>query len=96
MVRGVYINRATSDRLLLNKAVDRYLSKVSSTKKASTASAEQHKAKALKEKLGKYSLSAITPDLVAEYRDKRLEEGKSANTIRLELSLLSHLFTIAI
>ena len=96
IVRGVYINRATSDRLLLNKAIERYLSEVSSTKKASTASAEQHKAKALKDKLGKYSLSAITPDLVADYRDKRLAEGKSANTIRLELSLLSRLFTIAI
>lgn len=32
----------------------------------------------------------------SEYRDERLEAGKSASTVRLELSLLSHLFTIAI
>lgn len=46
--------------------------------------------------LGDYSLAAITPDLVAGYRDQRLEEGLSASTVRLELALLSHLFTVAI
>lgn len=96
MVRGVYINRAGAEKLLLGKALDCYLSEVSSTKRESTAYAEGQKAKALKKKFGVYSLAAITPDLVAEYRDERLEAGKSASTVRLELSLLSHLFTIAI
>ncbi|MCG7985409.1 MAG: site-specific integrase [Candidatus Thiodiazotropha lotti] len=96
MVRGVYIDRAGADRILLEQALGRYLHEVSSTKRPSTHSAEQHKAKALKANLGAYSLAAITPDLVAKYRDDRLEEGKSASTVRLELSLLSHLFTIAI
>ena len=96
MVRGVYIDRAGSDRLLLSHALDRYLREVSSTKRATTSNAERHKAKALKESLGAYSLAAITPDLVAKYRDERLAMGKSNNTVRLELALLSHLFTIAI
>ena len=96
MVRGMYIDRAGSDRLLLTHALDRYLREVSSTKRATTAYAEGHKAKALKERLGAYSLAAITPDLGAKYRDERLATGKSNNTVRLELALLSHLFTIAI
>ena len=96
MVRGVYIDRAGSDRLLLTRALDRYLREVSSTKRATTSNAERHKAKALKESLGAYSLAAITPDLAAKYRDERLAIGKSNNTVRLELALLSHLFTIAI
>ena len=96
MVRGIYIDRAGSDRLLLGNALDRYLREVSSTKRPTTADAESHKAKALKESLGVYSLAAITPDLVAKYRDERLAMGKSNNTVRLELALLSHLFTIAI
>ena len=96
MVRGVYIDRADSDRLLLSNAPDRYLREVSSTKRATTACAEGHKAKALKATLVNYSLAAITPDLMARYRDTRLESGMSNNTVRLELSLLSHLFTIAI
>lgn len=96
MVRGVYIDRAGSDRLLLGDALDRYLHEVSSTKRVTTAYAEGHKAKALRAALGNYSLAAITPDLVAQYRDARLESGLANNTVRLELSLLSHLFTIAI
>ena len=71
MVRGVYINRAGAEKLLLEKALDRYLSEVSASKRESTAYAESHKAKALKKKFGAYSLAAITPDLVAEYRDER-------------------------
>ena len=65
MVRGVYINRAGAEKLLLEKALDRYLSEVSPSKRDSTACAESHKAKALKKKFGAYSLAAITPDLVA-------------------------------
>ena len=96
MVRGVYINRADSERTTLKNALKRYLREVSSTKKASTSEKEHCKSKHLIEKLGDFSLAAITPDVVANYRDERLAEGKSANTIRLELALLSHVFTIAI
>lgn len=46
--------------------------------------------------LGKYSLAAVTPDVVARYRDDRLASGRSANTVRLELALLSHMYTTAI
>jgi len=96
MVRGVYIDRADASQLLLKTGLDRYLLEVSSTKKSSTHVAEKHKAKALKAALGDYSLAALNPKLIAQYRDDRLAAGKSANTVRLELSLLSHLFTIAI
>lgn len=96
MVRGVFIQRAPSERLTFNDAIDRYLKEVSITKSKFTQRGETCKAKQLKAKLGKYSLAAITPDLVAEYRDGRLEEGKKANTVRLELALLGHLFTVAI
>lgn len=96
MVRGVYIQRGPSERLILNDAIDRYLREVTPTKKPFTQRGEISKAKQLKAELGRYSLAAITPDLVAEYRDKRLEEGKKNNTVRLELALLGHLFTVAI
>jgi len=53
--------------------------------------------------LGSYSLAAITPQLVADYRDQRTatpspKTGKnlSCNTVRLELALLPHIFTVAI
>ena len=41
MVRGVYINRAGAEKLLLEKALDRYLSEVSASKRESTAYARE-------------------------------------------------------
>jgi site-specific recombinase XerD len=96
MVRGVFIQRTQSERLTLEKALDRYLKEVTVTKSEFTQRGEISKAKQLKSELGKYSLAAITPDLVADYRDQRLENGKKPNTVRLELALLGHLYTVAI
>lgn len=96
MVRGVYIDRAPSERLIVEIALARYEKEVTSSKKPFTQRGEKAKAKHLKAFFGKYSLAAVTPDLVATYRDKRLEEGMANNTVRLELALLSHLFTVVI
>jgi integrase len=96
MVRGVYIQRSQSERLTVAAALDRYLNEVTPTKKATTQKAELNKSNRLRDAFGGYSLAAVTPDLVADYRDKRIAEGKSNNTVRLELALLSHLFTTAI
>ena len=96
MVRGVYVLRSQSEKTILSKALDRYLNEITPTKKSSTQKAERQKAERLREALGQYSLAALTPDIVAQYRDGRLSEGKSNSTVRLELALLGHLFTIAI
>ena len=95
MVRGTFIDRGTSGQIVLSDSLDRYLSEVSPTKKPSTAASDQVKARALKKYLGGYSLAALTPETVSRFRDDRLREGKSPSTVRLELALLSHLFTIA-
>ncbi len=102
MVRGVYIERSTSERLTLESALKRYLSEVSPTKAAKTHQGEQATAKILISRIGEYSLAALSADIIANYRDARLAEKTrrgtktSNNTARLELALLSHLFTTAI
>ncbi len=96
MIRGVYIHRITSEKTLLSFALDRYINEVSTTKKESTHIHEIATAQTLISYLGKFNLAGITPEIVSNYRDKRLAEGLSNNSVRLELALLSHLFTIAI
>lgn len=102
MVRGVYIERSSSERLTLESALKRYLAEVSPTKAAKTHHGEQATAKILISRLGKYSLAALSADVIADYRDARLSEKTrrekltSNNSVRLELALLSHLFTVAI
>jgi len=102
MVRGVYIQRSGSERMTLEKALERYLAEVTPSKKPTTRKAEATKAKQLIQHLGKYSLAALSAGVIANYRDTRLgtqsKRGAptSNNTVRLELALLSHLYTVAI
>lgn len=109
MVRGVYIQRGPSERMTVEDALKRYLKEVTSTKRPMTQLSDGRHAKPLIRHLGKYSLAALTPELIAQYRDMRLagedrkdKEGKpkpqprAANTVRLDLALLGHMFTVAI
>jgi len=96
MVRGVYISRSGSERMTLQEALQRYLVEVTPTKKPTTQRSEKITAQHLIGYLGKYSMAALSSELVASYRDHRLAAGKSNNTVRIELAMLSNLFTIAI
>lgn len=105
MAPDIYIQRAPAERMTLEAALKRNLRKVTPTKRESTPVSEQKKAQPLLKHLGKYSLAALSTDIVAQYRDIRLagdpdENDKltprSNNTVRLELALLSDLFTVAI
>ncbi|WP_263770100.1 integrase [Propionivibrio soli] len=107
MVRGLFIQRGPSEQLTFEKAIKRYLAEVTPHKRPLTQRSEVRRSVPLIEFFGKYSLAAITAELVAQYRDKRLAgEDRSdkagapvpraGNTVRLELALLGHLFTIAL
>ena len=107
MVRGLFIQRGPSERLTFEKAMHRYLSEVTPSKRPLTQIGEKMRSKPLINFFGKYSLAAITAELVAQYRDMRLAGEdrmgtereaipRAANTVRLELALLGHLFTIAL
>jgi HAD superfamily hydrolase (TIGR01549 family) len=95
MVRGVYISRTGSERMTLQEALQRYLAEVTPTKKPTTQRSESITAQHLIGFLGKYSMAAVSSELVASYRDHRLAAGKANNTVRIELAMLSNLFTVA-
>lgn len=96
MVRGVFIQRTPSEKMTIETAMLRYVKEVVPTKKPSTQQREASRVKQLLSYFGGFSLAAVTSETVATYRDLRLEQGKSNNTVRLELALLGHLFTVAI
>lgn len=96
MVRGVYLSRAPSEKLTVAGALKRYMEEVSVTKKPTTQRSERFTAQHLEAFFGKYSMAAVSADLVAKYRDERLAAGKSNNTVRIELAMLGHLFRTAI
>ena len=96
MVRGVHIPRTRSGSTTITAALTRYVAEVTPTKRPSTQVNEKKRSELLKKRLGRHSLVSLTPDVVAKYRDGRLAEGKSPSTVRLELALLGHLYTVAI
>ncbi len=94
--RGIYFHRSGSEKITISDALDRYLREVTPTKKASTQNGDKDRARQLKSSLGEYSIAALNSDIVAKYRDKQLDAGKANNTVRLDLALLSNLYTVAI
>jgi integrase len=107
MVRGAFIKRASGDRMTVAVAMQRYLSDVVPTKRPTSQVADRKRSRIIIKHLGKYSLSALTPEIIASFRDMRLagEDRKDSkgkpqprtnDTVRLDLALLGHMFTIAI
>ena len=96
IMRGIYVPRSHSEKTSVKDALRRYLKEITPTKTKSTQKAESYRARTLEMALGKYSLAALNSNVISQYRDSRLEEGKSPSTVRLELALLGHLYTTAI
>ena len=94
LVRGVYISRKEAESTSLSEALDQYEREVSSTKKGHRR--EKTRISIWKNHpLAKRVLASIRGNDIASYRDDRLKAGYSANTVRLELAIISHLFEIA-
>jgi len=84
----------------------RYMADVTPTKRPMTQTTEKNRAVYLVEFFGKYSLAAITTESIAQYRDARLAgedrlkkgvaQPRAANTVRLDLALIGHLFIVAV
>jgi hypothetical protein len=102
MMRGIWRDRGLADSTILADLLDRYSREILPLKK-SRQSAESVIRILKKSSLGKYALSQLTPDLIAKYRDKRLntvssKTGRkvSSQTVRHEIALLSRVITHAI
>jgi integrase len=92
--RGLYICPAEAQRTTLAEALDRYKREVSVHKKSHPVEKYyiQHWERS---KLAPLALSAIRGSDVAQYRDMRLKAGLSTTSVKHELALLSHLFSVA-
>ena len=94
MVRGVYFSRKEAEATTLSEALDRYEREISSIKKGHLQ--EKKRIRAWKtHPLAKRFLATIQGKDIAAWRDARIKSGSSANTVRLDLAVISHLFEIA-
>ena len=93
MARGVFVSRTESESTTLKDALGRYENEILPTKKSQASVRSQ--IRLLSNRLGRYSLAAVTPTLISKYRDERGKEV-GPQSVKHDLSLLSRLFNVAI
>ena len=92
--RGIVNDIAKATRITMAELFDRYGAETASYKRNSRC--EQYMLMMLKNHLGHLTLSRLSREAVAQFRDDRLAEGKSPATVRNNLHLLSAVVTLAI
>ena len=94
MDAGIFVSRNEAESTSFAKALEMYAEQVTSKKRSSAS--ELSRIQALqRHPLALRSLASIRGADMASYRDQRLTEGLAAATVRRELALISHVFTIA-
>ncbi|WP_394234454.1 tyrosine-type recombinase/integrase [Pseudomonas anguilliseptica] len=94
MDAGVFASRNEAESTSFSKALETYASEVTSKKRSGASELSRIQAMQ-RHPLALRSLASIRGSDMATYRDIRLEEGMAPSTVRRELALISHVFTIA-
>lgn len=88
MDRGAWRDRSKADSTTLYKLLERYAKDVAPTKRG--AEAEKIRLNTLmRDNLAKYKLSALSPLILADWRDRRLAAGAAGSTVNRELNIIS-------
>jgi integrase len=94
MARGQFVSRAEAERTTLKEALDRFIEEyIPSLKMAAN---ETRRAKAIQKRdIANLTMASIRTKDIADFIKEREKEGVKANTIRLDLAILSRLFEVA-
>ena len=95
MVRGVWRDRSESESTTLKECLERYISEVIPSKKGDGRRETGFARQWMDRPIASRFMAGIRGRDVADAIREMGSEGKSPNTIRLHLALLSHLFAVA-
>ncbi|MDE3022681.1 MAG: site-specific integrase [Pseudomonadota bacterium] len=94
MDKGLFVSRTEAEKTTLKTALERYLKEITPKKKGERQ--ERNRIHGwLTHSLSSRFLASIRGSDMAVYRDELREAGKSESTIRLSMTIISHLFEIA-
>ena len=97
IARGVFVSRTEAEATTLAEALMRYAREITPTKKPSTAKRERDRIAVLAAlPLARQSLAAIRGADIATFIRERQKQGLGPSAVRADLSILSHLFTVAV
>ena len=92
MDRGVHVPSRQAEGTTLADLLDRYLTEVSPKRRSGNS--DKSRMAAVRKRLGAYKLSALTPQLLAEYRDEKLRT-LNPQTVIHHLALINRTLTLA-
>src|SRR5262249_5120466 len=95
IIQGRHFPTTEAKRHTISDLLERYRNDVLPHKRASTVYNQVYHLRWWEAQIGQYALSAITPALIVEYRDK-LARTRENSTVRRYLAVLSHAFTVAV
>lgn len=93
MTRGRFRALDEAERTTLTQAMDRFEREVLSSLRSRTYPSHL---KRIKQHLGRQPLAALTPSLIAQYRDACIAEGLSHQTVKHDLNFISRMFNTAL
>jgi len=88
MDRGAWRDRSSADSTTLYALLERYLKDVVPTKRGAEVEALRIKT-LMRDEITRHKLSALSPLVLAEWRDRRLAAGCSGGTVNRELNIVS-------
>ncbi len=94
MSRGRFVDMREAEQTTVAEALKRYRREISDQKKGAKQEGVRIE-RWLLHPLAEKSLAALKSSDLAAYRDQELKDGKSTATVRLNLAIISHLYTIA-
>lgn len=94
MSRSRFVDVREAEQTTLAEGLKRYLREVSDHKKGAKQEALRIK-RWIAHPVSAKSMAAVKSSDMAEYRDERIKAGASSATVRLDLAIISHLYTIA-
>lgn len=94
MSRSRFVDLREAEQTTLGEALKRYRREVSDHKKGEKQEGVRIK-QWLDHPLSQKSLAALKSSDLAEYRDEKIKSGLKPPTVRLDLAVISHLYTIA-
>jgi len=96
MNRGIFNDLSDAESLTIREGLKKYLEEITPKKKGKYQESNRIKRLMENKKLSDKSFATLKPFDVARYRDEMSKEGLSASTINKQLSIISHLFEVAL
>jgi len=94
MDRGAWQDRSAADSTTVYKLLERYMKDVVPSKRGAEKEAARIRTM-MGDTLARYKLSALTPLVLSDWRDRRLAAGVSGSTVNRELNIISAVLNYA-